>query len=150
YVPNDGSRGIELGATQVGVQPGTGRVITMAENMVFDDAPDPGIGYSAVNYNTSYEYGGSSGFQSGSTYKLFTLLEWLDSGHGLGERVLGTARPVPMNKFKDRCNGTPGGGPYEFGNDGGETGIYDIVGATAGSVNGAFVSMATQLDLCDI
>ncbi len=44
------------------------------------------------------------------------LLEWLETGHGLGDRVLGTARPVPMNKFRDCCNGgTPGGAPYEFG-----------------------------------
>ncbi len=150
YVPNDGSRGISIGSTEVSVQPGTGRVLTMAENMIFDDAPDAPGNASAVNYNTSFEYGGSSGFQSGSTYKLFTLLEWLDSGHGLGERVLGTARPVAMNKFRDRCNGAPGGPPYEFGNDGGESGVYDILSATAGSVNGAFVSMATQLDLCDI
>lgn len=27
-------------------------------------------GYTAVNYNTDYDYGGSSGFQTGSTYKL--------------------------------------------------------------------------------
>lgn len=150
YVPNDGSRGISLGATQVSIEPYTGRIITMAENMYFDDAPGAASDTSAVNYNTSYDYGGSSGFQSGSTYKLFTLLEWLDSGHGLAERVLGTARPIALNKFRDHCNGPWGGAPYNFGNDGGETGVYDVAAATRHSVNGAFVSMATQLDLCDI
>ena len=87
----------------------------MAENMVFDDAPDPGVGYSAVNYNTSYEYGGSSGFQSGSTYKLFTLVAWLQAGKKLTDSVNGAARTVPMNQFRDRCNGgKQAGPPYEF------------------------------------
>ncbi len=55
---------------------------------------------SAVNYSTDYEYGGSSGFQTGSTYKVFTLA-------GVAERavtpqstdVLGTPAPALMNKF---------------------------------------------------
>ncbi len=32
----------------------------------------------------------------------------------------------------------------------GENGNYSVIGATAGSINGAFASMAQKLDLCDI
>jgi membrane peptidoglycan carboxypeptidase len=148
-VPYDGSTGISLGSSAVSVQPGTGRVLTMAENMIFDDAQDSPGGTSSVNYATSLSYGGSTGFQAGSTYKLFTLLAWLSAGHGLGERVLASARKIEQSKFHDRCNG-PWGGIFDVGNDSGESGVRDIMAATAGSVNGAFVSMAMQLDLCDI
>ncbi len=145
---------LALGAATVSVQPGTGRVLIMAENKVFDDTLEGGgPGTSAVNYNTSYDYGGSSGMQSGSTYKLFTLLDWLKSGKGIYERVNGNARTENQAKFKDSCTdgGGPYGGPYPFKNDsGGSPGAIAVYDATVGSVNGAFISMALQLDMCDI
>ena len=121
----------------------------MTENKIFDDTQEGGgPATTAVNFATSKDYGGSSGFQPGSTYKLFTLLAWLEAGRGLNERVLGDGRTEQMSKFRDSCNG-PHGGPYQFRNDAGERGIMTVANATAGSVNGAFISMAMQLDLCD-
>ena len=81
---------IDVGATAVSVQPGTGRVLAMAQNKTFTNDPDvlaTGRNYTAVNYNTDFDYGGSSGFQPGSTYKIFTLAEWLKEGHSLNECV---------------------------------------------------------------
>ncbi len=151
---NPGATELALGGATVSVQPGTGRVLTMAENKGFDDTLEGGgPTTSAVNYNTSYEYGGSSGMQSGSTYKLFTLLDWLKSGKGIYERVNGNARTENQAKFKDSCTdgGGPYGGPYPFKNDsGGTPGAIAVYDATVGSVNGAFISMALQLDMCDI
>ena len=145
--------GFALGAATVSVEVGTGRVLTMAENKTFDDsATGGGPGTSAVNYNTSYEYGGSSGFQSGSTYKLFTLVAWLQAGHTLAESVDGSARTVQQSAFVDTCPDSrgPWGGPYPFKNDSGGGGGMSVQSATAGSVNGAFISMALKLDLCSI
>ncbi|MEQ1735526.1 MAG: transglycosylase domain-containing protein [Rhodoglobus sp.] len=151
---NPAETALALGGATVSVQPGTGRVLAMAENKIFDDTLEGGgPSTSAVNYNTGYEYGGSSGMQSGSTYKLFTLLDWLKSGKGIYERVNGNQRTENQAKFKDSCTdgGGPWGGPYPFKNDsGGSPGAIAVYDATVGSVNGAFISMALQLDQCNI
>ncbi|MDP3208460.1 MAG: transglycosylase domain-containing protein, partial [Rhodoglobus sp.] len=151
YAPNT-ETAFALGSATVTVQPGTGRVLTMTENKVFDDTLEGGgVSTSAVNYNTSFDYGGSSGIQPGSTYKVFTLIDWLAQGKGLYEKVSGDARTEEQAKFRDSCpDGGGWGGPYKFKNDSGEAGPYSVFNATTGSVNGAFISMALQLDLCDI
>jgi membrane peptidoglycan carboxypeptidase len=125
----------------------------MAEDKIFNDTlHGGGRGTGAVNYATSYHYGGSSGMQSGSTYKLFTLIDWLNHNKGLNARVSGDARVVDQAKFRDSCpDGGGWGGPFDVHNDSaGEGGTMSVSAATAASVNGAFVSMALQLDLCDI
>jgi membrane peptidoglycan carboxypeptidase len=153
WAPNS-ETGFALGGTAVSVQPGTGRILVMAENKDFNDTLDGGgVTSSAVNYNTDYEHGGSSGMQSGSTYKLFTLVAWLEAGHKLSESVDSSARTVQQQTFKDTCADGygPWFGPYPFKNDsGGGGGAMSVLSATAGSVNGAFISMALKLDLCSI
>ncbi len=142
---------LQLGSVAVSVEPGTGRVLTMAQNKYFDNSLEPpGPAYTAVNFSTDREYGGSSGFQPGSTYKIFTLLEWLNQGHGLREIVDASAFRYPFSAFTDSCNGPYSGSTYEFGNDEPSGRSMDAIQATRRSVNSAFVSMATQLDLCGI
>ena len=150
YAPANETR-LQLGAVAVSVEPGTGRILTMTQNKLFDnsDAP-PGPEYTAVNFNTDRAYGGSSGFQPGSTYKMFTLLEWLNQGRGLREVVDASTFQYPFSAFTDSCNGVDPGQTFKFGNDEGAAGSMDPIQATRRSVNSAFVSMATQLDLCEI
>ncbi|MBK0296386.1 hypothetical protein IAE22_30335, partial [Bacillus sp. S34] len=45
---------------------------------------------TSLNYATDHAYGGSSGFQVGSTYKMFTLLAWLAAGKSPDAVVNGT------------------------------------------------------------
>jgi len=149
YAPNT-ETAYQLGSATSTVEAGTGRVLVMAENKLFNDTLDGGGSEStAVNYNTSYNYGGSSGFQPGSTYKVFTLIEWLNQGKGIYEKLEGTARDIPGSQFLDSCNG-PYGGTVEFGNNANEKGIFTVAEGTAESINGIFFTMATQLDLCNI
>lgn len=139
-----------LGSATSAVEPGTGRVLVMTENKVFDDSEvPPGPEYSAVNYNTSYNYGGSSGVQPGSTYKLFTLLAWLMAGKGVNERLVGDAGKIDLSKFKV-CGEVYGSGTHTFRNASNERGIYTIRDGTVQSINGIYFRMAMQLDLCDI
>ncbi|MEP6479870.1 MAG: transglycosylase domain-containing protein [Rhodoglobus sp.] len=162
YTPNAETE-LQLGGAAATVQPGSGRVLVMAENKVFNDTLEgAGPTATAVNYNTSYEYGGSSGIQPGSTYKLFTLLAWLQAGKGLNELVNGNPRTENQSKFLNTCTTfytdpddpsqdeprPPYGGTYTFKNDSGETGNYTVMAATAGSINGAFISMGMQVDQC--
>ncbi|MGV8852856.1 MAG: transglycosylase domain-containing protein [Rhodoglobus sp.] len=139
-----------LGSATSTVEAGTGRVLVMAENKIFNNtAEGGGVDTSAVNYNTSFNYGGSGGFQPGSTYKVFTLIEWLNQGKGINERLEGTARTMQGSQFADSCNG-PHSGPVPFKNNARERGIYSVAEGTAESINGVFFSMASQLDQCNI
>ena len=148
-----------LGASTVSVQPGTGRILTMAQNTGFNNtAAGGGAGTTSVNYNTDRQNGGSRGFQIGSTYKVFTLINWLQSGHGLNEVVDGNGRTVQQADFANSCansaNGGgvedgPFGGPWPFKNSSGERGSRTVMDATAASINGAYISMGLQLDQCE-
>lgn len=142
-----------LGSATSTVQAGTGRILVMTENKEFNDTLEGGgPGSSAVNYNVGENYGGGTGFQSGSTYKLFTLLNWLQSGKGLGERVSGDGRIFDGGKFVNTCpvyDLDNGGGPWDVKNAGGEKGTFDIIQGTISSINGVFANMGLQLDQCE-
>ncbi len=152
YVPQTYDRA-NLGGALVGVQPDTGRVLYMAQNKQYSQDPDvldSGAQYTSINYSTDQAYGGSGGFQVGSTYKVFTLADWLMKGHSLGETVNADIRTHQQSSFTDSCGG-PWGGPWKPVNDSpGEEGTQSALNATAESINTAFVAMAKQLDLCDI
>jgi len=141
-----------LGAAAVAMQPGTGRIVVMAQNKGFDNSQDGGgPTTTAVDYMTDRSYGGSSGFQTGSTYKIFTLTEWLKRGHTLSEVVDGTPRAFNLSSFNSRCINSDGQAPFVFNNDSpGEGGQMTVAAATKYSVNVAFLSMAQKLDVCDI
>ncbi|MCU1584701.1 MAG: hypothetical protein JWM49_1257 [Microbacteriaceae bacterium] len=142
----------KLGSAVSTVQVGTGRIISMAQNKTFDDTGTGDTSTTAVNFNTDQEYGGSSGFATGSTYKLFTLINWLQNGHGLQEYV--DANIKTYSSFPAKCAsggryGIPGG--YTPKNDSGVSeGTMNVLTATQRSVNDAFIDMASKLDLCDI
>lgn len=148
--------GIDIGAAAVSVGVGTGKVKAMAQNRAYSDVPeqlaaDPGL--TAINYSTTFDYGGSTGFQVGSTWKPFTLAEWLRTNHSVMDLVNVNGRTVQMQTFKDSCSpdGVAGYGPFTFTNDNlGTRGSQPVRTGVAQSVNGAFVSMAQKMDLCDI
>lgn len=148
--------GIDIGGAAVSVEVGTGAVRAMAQNRPYNDVPEelaanPGL--TAVNFSTDFEYGGSTGFQVGSTYKPVTLAEWLRTGHSVMDMVNVNGRTVQQQSFKDSCSpdGVYGYGPFTFTNDNtGTRGSQTVRTGVAQSVNGAFVSMAQKMDLCDI
>ncbi|HTH06723.1 MAG TPA: PASTA domain-containing protein, partial [Ilumatobacteraceae bacterium] len=139
----------DVGSVAVTVQPGTGKILAMAQNKKYSNDPDviaTSPEYTSVNYSTDYEYGGSSGLQPGSTYKVFTLAEWLNEGHSLKETFNGSRRA--FTSFTDSCTGN-WSGSYNPRNDDGRI-ANNAVDATAWSVNTSFMAMAQQLDLCKI
>lgn len=150
FAPPEEAR-FKLGAAVTTVQVGTGRIITMAQNKTFDDTGtgDPAT-TTAVNLAGDQSHGGSRGFQPGSSYKPYTLLAFLNSGHGVNETFNASVRNVPMAKFQDSCNGPYGGSDYKFGNDANESGPYSVVRGTQWSVNSVFIQMAEEVDQCEI
>ncbi len=143
---------MDIGGATTSVEVGTGRILVMVENRAFNESTTKKDGTTAINYAVDQKNGGSAyGFQGGSTYKPFTLMNWLQHGHGLNDLVDATPNPnLDLSKFKDRC--TPGGygGTYhKYTNDEGEKGPFTVLRATAQSVNGVFLNMGKELDQCD-
>ncbi len=154
-----------FGTASVSVEVGTGRVLAMVQNRYFDQSDNPEPGRTSVNFNTDKPYGGSSGFQPGSTYKVFTLAEWLKNGYTLGDHVDGrifTGEDIDLDgqadkvkiwnvekDFRASCGGVVG--LWEVNNSGDKT-IDDISvrQAVITSQNTAFAAMASKLDLCAI
>ena len=71
--------GVDAGGANVTVEPGTGRVMSMVQNTDYTQSDAPTAGATAVNYSADRAYGSSGGFPTGSTYKVFTLADWLAS-----------------------------------------------------------------------
>ncbi|MCS5492164.1 transglycosylase domain-containing protein [Curtobacterium flaccumfaciens] len=146
---NKAETNLALGATLNSIEAGSGRIITMAQNKDYDQSLKSAPTSTSINYSVDYKYGNSGGFQTGSTYKLFTLLAWLQAGHGLNEVVSGA--PRNMSTGWTACGQPVYAGDYNPKNDSpGESGNYTVAAATAGSINLAFLNMAQKLDLCDI
>ena len=146
WAPSDAPS--QIGSATVSVEVGTGRILAMAENRVFDQTQSDELGHTSVNYATDREYGGSSGFQTGSTYKVFTLAQWLTNGFKLGDHVDGRVVEWSGTDFSARCGGWSG--VWAPNNIVKEPEDLNVVQATSMSVNTAFAAMAAQLDLCDI
>ena len=129
------------------VEPGTGKITAMAQTTVFNPTSTPGPGEDAVNYNTDAAYGASKGFAPGSTFKPFTLAQWLKEGHSLNEIIDGKPMQYPMSAFNASCT-TLAGAPYKFGNAEGKGAVMSVLDATKNSVNSGYIAMATKIDLC--
>ncbi|MFM1845868.1 MAG: hypothetical protein RIS19_341 [Actinomycetota bacterium] len=143
--PKDESK---IGASSVSVQVGTGRILALTQNRIFDQTDSGLPGHTSVNYSADKNYGGSSGFQSGSTYKIFTLAEWLSKGFKLNDHVDGRVKEWNASEFSSRCGSLVG--TWAPGNDSQAPEDLTAMQATYMSVNTGFAAMASQLDLCDI
>ncbi|PPF66753.1 penicillin-binding protein [Clavibacter michiganensis] len=141
---------IAVGSAMTSVEAKTGRVIAMVQNTDYGNGG--GAGVTSVNYNTDQDYGGSRGFQVGSTYKLVTLLEWLNEGHSVNEVVRSSNGTWSGRDFQDSCTGgNLGSDVLRVTNDGAAPGANrTVMSGTANSTNTAFMAMASELDMCGI
>ncbi|MCV2393179.1 penicillin-binding protein [Actinotalea sp. M2MS4P-6] len=140
-----------VGVAMSVVEPGTGKILAMAQNRTYDTQQDPEPGHTAVNFNTDQAYGGSQGFQPGSTFKPFTLLEWLKEGRALREVVDGTPQTWKLGEFDaSSCGVGFANTDWKLRNSEGGAGFMTVLDATRNSVNNAFADMASQVDLCGI
>lgn len=147
-VPIDDPSGISVALSSI--EPGTGRIFAMAQNTNYGVANENDPRATQVNYNVGKSHGGGSGFQSGSTFKVFTLVQWLREGNSLMDRV------NSANRFFARKDWTISCAPevadnYEPKNlEGFGGGVETVLESTRTSINTSFVVMAQQMDLCDI
>ncbi len=123
----------------VSLDPRTGKVLAMAQNTT----------YGIESGQTTANYSANGNFQVGSTFKVFTLLQWFKEGHSAYETVGSANTFYPNGSFK--CDGrsitTEG---YQVNDLAGKTGTMNVVRATGQSANQAFVNMASRVDFCSI
>ncbi|GAB3265022.1 penicillin-binding protein [Kineosporia babensis] len=145
--PNDSSN---VATASVTVEPGTGKVLSMIQNKYY--STKKGRKNTTINYSTDYKYGGSSGFLTGSTFKPVILATWLKAGHSLNASINGSPGSLPVNSFKSCGSNLQSSEIWTVRNssDSSGNGTMSVWDATANSVNGAYVRMEQQLDLCDV
>ena len=149
-VPGDNAYGLEAAVTSV--EPGTGRIKAMAQNIPYDVSAEPEPGTTAQNYSADYSHGNSRGFQVGSNFKPFVLAEWLRSGRTLNERLSANGFSAYETTFKaDGCAHAFTHQPWSVSNvDGSATGSVSVLQGTYQSLNTTYARMSQQLDLCNV
>lgn len=143
--------GGKFGAATVSIEASTGRILAIAQNTKFSESITDDNNYTPIVYAGNRQFGQSDGFNAGSTFKLFTLVDWLEQGHSVNEVVNGRNRII--KEFPDSCVNAPAYyntsyNPKNFNNQGGYVGTP--MQFTRQSLNTGFMGMAAELDLCDI
>jgi membrane peptidoglycan carboxypeptidase len=142
---------MDLGSSGVQIEVGTGRVLSMVQNRPYS-ATGEQPGTTPVNYNVREANGGSIGHPAGSTYKLFSLLNWLQQGRSVNEAINGrvgvktvqTCDGATQKVFADNSGALNHIGNFE--KNSGYTGtVYNF---TRDSLNSGFLSMAEQISVC--
>ncbi|MET8334837.1 transglycosylase domain-containing protein [Streptosporangium canum] len=136
-------------AAEALVQPGTGAIKAMAASRTYGRSK----ARNEISYNLVADaaHGGAIGFQAGSTFKTFTLLNALqkgmkvDDGFTVGDGYRASGYPA----FKN-CKGENVGDPaHTVTNDEGSPGWKTLRTGTWGSVNTFFMTLEQRVGLCD-
>ncbi|QWW19711.1 penicillin-binding protein [Schaalia sp. 19OD2882] len=136
-IPDNDTSGLDT--TMVSVVPQTGQIVAMAQNTTF------GLGEGQTMAN----FAADGHFQVGSTFKVFTLVEWFKEGHGAYETVGRNNTVYGNGSFT--CDGGPiYTDTYDVNDLAGKQGTYNVIQATGMSINQAYVNMASRIDFCKI
>jgi membrane peptidoglycan carboxypeptidase len=140
------------GSAMVSVEPGTGKILAMAQNTNY--TPEAGEGNTELNFNVDPDMGGTPyGFQPGSTVKPFTTVAWLEAGNALSDVVDAsrTFYPGGYNWTASCLPATAYFSEWDFKNalPGYDRPMTVSEGLTS-SVNSATAAQAAALDLCEI
>lgn len=133
---NDASN---LDTTLVSVVPKTGAIAAMVQNTTF------GLGEGQTMAN----YAADGHFQVGSTFKVFTLVQWFKEGHQAYEPV-GRANTLYPNGSFSCDGGTISTDDYDVNDLPGKQGVFNVIQATGLSINQAYVNMASKVDFCKV
>nr|WP_274637399.1 transglycosylase domain-containing protein [Microbacterium bovistercoris] len=138
------------GSTVVNIQPKTGDILSIAQNTHYSTtSSSPDSGQTSVVY-AGNSMQGANGFEAGSSFKLFTLLAWLQAGHSVNEVVNGNVRVIPhiTNSCQGDWTNTHDTIIQNFRH---EAGYYGTpMQFTAQSLNSGYLAMAAKLDLCTV
>lgn len=144
----------DIYSSLVSVEPGTGKILTMAQNTTY--APKSKETGSRTFYNFAVEsrLGGAGGFQGGSTMKPFTTLAWLHEGNHMYDRI-NAKKELFTAGDKWRASCLPGGqtSTAKWEPTNASPGFFRTMTVDTGlywSINTATVQEAKKVDLCTI
>jgi membrane peptidoglycan carboxypeptidase len=128
------------------VEPGTGRITAMTHSQNYGK----GAGRTFLNYSADFDRGGSSGFQNGSTMKVFVLAAAIAQGIPLNSAIAAPAQFTHTGAMKI-CQGGYDyvADPWQVGNYDGSGGTYDLRTGTWRSVNTFFALLEARTGICD-
>jgi membrane peptidoglycan carboxypeptidase len=136
-------------AAMATVEPGTGRILAIAQSRPYGT----GDGQTTVDYAVDHAYGGSNGFQDGSTNKAFTAAAAVDEGYGTEYKI---DSPYSLGGFaaQTNCQGkkVPADGwhPSNDENKPNEYGpVITMREALRKSVNTYFAQLEEKVGLCE-
>jgi membrane peptidoglycan carboxypeptidase len=138
-------------ASEALIQPGTGAIRAMASSRKFGRSKKK----NEISYNivANSDHGGGTGFQAGSTFKVFTLVTALKEGLKFndGFKVGGTFQASGYSDFKN-CKGLNVGDPTatQHNSEGGSGGFETLQTGTWGSVNTFFLTLERKVGLCNV
>jgi membrane peptidoglycan carboxypeptidase len=127
------------------VQPGTGRILAMAQSRPYGTAAND----TEINYNANQLYGGALGFQTGSIFKAITAATALSQGVPLSHTIYSVVTgsyPSMTNCSGEVLLPQPG----LENDDNTKYGNINMVKAMADSVNTYFVPLEQQIGLCNV
>ncbi len=142
-----------FGHTIVTVEPGSGKILVMAQNRTFNPHQDAGPGETALNFNVPKALGGGNGFPVGSTFKPLVLATYLKNGGSIWDTVA-TNRET-FTSFPAHC--LDGGRWFESTGWNPDNAVsislpptQTVLDATKFSVNTSYARIAQRADLCTI
>lgn len=148
YVPVGDPSGVKTAI--VSVEPGTGKIVAMAQNTNFGNPTDKDPQATQNNYSADQVHGGGAGFQPGSSFKPITLATWFQAGHSAGE-VIPESYSYPASAFRSSCPDKAAPSAWTFHNSGGaRPGPQSVTVGTNKSLNSVYVGMLSRLDLCEV
>jgi membrane peptidoglycan carboxypeptidase len=136
-----------VAAAETVVQPGTGKILAISVNRPYGQ--DAKHGENTVNYATDQKYGGSTGFQMGSTFKLFVLAAALKQGIPLSTSFYSPHTIPNLDGFVD-CAGNDHVYAPSVSNAGdSEQGTFNLITGTWDSVNTFYAQLERRTGLCE-
>ncbi|GAB2766066.1 peptidoglycan glycosyltransferase [Terrabacter sp. 28] len=145
-----------VGAAAYVTDPRTGQVKAFAQNTQYTVGKQT-LGKTGINWALDKKYGGSGGFQFGSTAKAFALVTAMESGMNTKSSVNAKAAGgnsqatyTPKEWPGGVANCGPGGEWKVFNDSPFKGGRISLMEATALSTNTAFIALAEQLGGCKV
>jgi len=137
-------------ASQALIVPGTGEIRAMAASRKYGNSKRK----NEMSYNVVADaaHGGGTGFQNGSTNKVFALVTALKKGMKLNDGIsTGAGYRAPGYYAFKNCKGENIGDPSHTvtNADGGGAGFYSLQTGTWKSANTFFMALEQKVGLCD-